>query len=65
MTMRYGHEDDDDDNDDYIQILVINKKAGEVEEYAFIITTIFFAFWSYNFMLTLSAYRSCKQQIFM
>ena len=35
--MRYVHEDDDDDNDDYIQILVIIEKAGEVMEYVFII----------------------------
>lgn len=42
MTIRYVHEDDYDDNDDYTQILAIIKKAGEVEEYVFIITTIFF-----------------------
>ena len=37
MMMKYVYEDDDDDNDDYIQILVISKKAGEVVEYVFII----------------------------
>lgn len=37
-----SYEDDYYDNADYIQILVIIKKAGEVEEYVFIMTTIFF-----------------------